>query len=410
MEMRTYPLNMIDYEAEDAELFHCTRTSGVWAEDSFTITNIGNNKITVGEGIAWIKNDKFAGKVSALKTPYTVDMGIADGTYPRIDVIAIQFSVNKNATEIVVKKGTPARTPVRPKPVRNGSIYELFLCSVLRPAGSTSISTSNITILRLDETVCGLMADSVTKINTADIDAQINSLLDDANTSLSNFMADASNAMNNFDDNSSSAFESFANNANIQFEDFQSESNAALDNLQNAINAIEAGTDTMLKSQWTTNGLIKASKLDQDVMLSSDWSVNGIIPISRGGTGKTTPSEALRALGGTEIKLLWENASPTSAFAAQTLTVSGIDDYDLYAVAYKAVSTENVLLTSASEVGKGIYLIANIPLSETRNEVVAGRRYCSYGTGGKLTIGAGAFGTYNNPQYIIPVKIYGIKL
>lgn len=176
--MITYPLNNIDYTAEDAELFHCTRTSGIWAEDSFSISVTGaDNNVTIGTGIAWINNEEFSGKVTALKTAKVLDMGIADGVYPRIDVIAIQYSANNNATDVVIKKGTPATNPVRPAIVRSGAVYELYLASVYRPAGATVITASNITDLRMDETVCGLMADSVTKVDMTAIEAQVRNLI-----------------------------------------------------------------------------------------------------------------------------------------------------------------------------------------------------------------------------------------
>lgn len=174
----TYPLNNIDYTAEDAELFHCTRTSGIWAENSFSISVTGaDNNVTIGKGIAWINNEEFSGKVTALKSAEVLDLGIADSAYPRIDVIAIQFNANNNETDIIVKKGTPATNPVRPAIVRSGAVYELYLASVYRPAGATAITASNITDLRMDETVCGLMADSVTKVDMTAIEAQVRSLI-----------------------------------------------------------------------------------------------------------------------------------------------------------------------------------------------------------------------------------------
>ena len=45
-----------------------------------------------------------------------------------------------------------------------------------------------------------------------------------------------------------------------------------------------------------------------------------ILPVAKGGTGKMTAAEALKNLGGISLTKLWENASPTSAFAAQTIT------------------------------------------------------------------------------------------
>lgn len=47
-----------------------------------------------------------------------------------------------------------------------------------------------------------------------------------------------------------------------------------------------------------------------------------ILPVAKGGTGKTTTTEALKALGGISWTKIWENASPTSAFKAQTLNSS----------------------------------------------------------------------------------------
>ena len=176
--MITYPLNNIDYTAEDAELFHCTRTSGIWAEDSFSISVTGaDNNVTIGTGIAWINNEEFSGKVTALKTAKILDLGIADGVYPRIDVIAIQFNANNNATDVIVKNGTPASNPVQPAIVRTGAIYELYLASVYRPAGATVITAADVTDLRLDPTLCGLMADPVTHIDTEVINRQVQELL-----------------------------------------------------------------------------------------------------------------------------------------------------------------------------------------------------------------------------------------
>lgn len=246
----TYPLNNIDYTAEDAELFHCTRTSGIWAEDSFSISVTGaDNNVTIGTGIAWINNEEFSGKVAALKSAEVLGLEIADSTYPRIDVIAIQFNANNNATDVIIKKGTPATNPVRPTIVRTGAIYELYLASIYRSAGATAITASNITDLRMDETVCGLMADSVTKVDMTAIEAQVRNLIN---------------------------------------------------NLQNEIDSVRNLSGIMFESEWVEGD---------------------VIPVSKSGTGAKTAEEALANLGGVSINLLWQNASPTSNMAAQTLTI-----------------------------------------------------------------------------------------
>lgn len=268
----TYPLNNIDYTAEDAELFHCTRTSGIWAEDSFPLSVTGaDNNVTIGTGIAWINNEEFSGKVTALKSAEVLDLGIADSTYPRIDVIAIQFNANSNATDVIVKKGTPATNPVRPAIVRSGAVYELYLASVYRPTGATAITASNITDLRMDKTVCGLMADSVTSVDTSAIDAQVKALI-----------------------------------ANLEAE-------------------------------------IEGVKDASGLMFESDWVENGVIPIKNGGMGANNAKEALANLGGVSVTKLWENASPTSTFSAQTISLiigSTSKALIVYAVKYYNGSSE----------------------------------------------------------------------
>ena len=62
MAIITYPLNDVDYTAEDAETYLCTRTSGVYAAESFPATVTEARKITIGTGMAWINNGTFKGK------------------------------------------------------------------------------------------------------------------------------------------------------------------------------------------------------------------------------------------------------------------------------------------------------------------------------------------------------------
>lgn len=373
MTLITYPLNDITYEAADAELFHCTRTSGIWTNQDFPLTNLGNNKIQVGKGIAWIKNQEFAGKVAALKVPETLNMGIANGTYPRIDVIALRFSVNSNETTVVLKQGTPASNPARPAITRTGDIYELYLASVYRPAGATSITAANITDLRLDSSVCGLMADSVTSIDTTLINAQINGFVSDWNTK-----------------------------SNASISSFETKADKLVEDTQAAVDDIVGGTDVMLKSEWTSNGIIPSSKID-----------TGTIPISKGGTGATTAAAALAALGGTSIDLLWTNASSSSVFASQEITL------DLQKYEFLLIEHSGSGLTWCELLAIGIVCTltetTHIGVSpDTEAPYIFGRRTTSTLTSItfrdcylRITGNSGYISKENN--YCKPLKIYGIK-
>ena len=179
MAIITYPLNNIEYTAEDAELYLSTRTSGVFANDDFPITVPGDgNIVTIGEGIGWIRNSKFAGKVVANKTEMSLDLGLPHATYPRIDAVVLRFSANSNATEIIVKNGTAQTNPAPPEVVRTESVYELHLYHVYRPAGAASVTVSNVTDLRLNENYCGLLRDGVTRIPTDQLQSQVDALLE----------------------------------------------------------------------------------------------------------------------------------------------------------------------------------------------------------------------------------------
>lgn len=188
--MITYPLNRIEYQATDAELFHVTRTSGIYAGDHFgySITGADNN-ITIDIGIAWIKNGFFNGKVAANTEPEIIDCGIADASLPRWDIICVQFDKNENATAIVVKKGTPASAPIVPAVEQAETVFELCLYRIYRPAGSVAIVPENIYDTRLDPNVCGLMADSVTSVDTEAINAQVNALIRKLNQAITDTAA-----------------------------------------------------------------------------------------------------------------------------------------------------------------------------------------------------------------------------
>lgn len=178
MSFITYPLNNIDYSADDAALFHCTRSSGVYSGEDFQCSaNGANNTIVVSVGVAWMRLSRFRGCVVAMRQDTTVDLGLTDSIYPRIDRIALQYDANKNAVALVIKKGSPASSPVAPARSTSESLYELHIAEVRREPGATAIAAKDVTDLRLNPSACGLMADAVTEVDTAAINAQVTALI-----------------------------------------------------------------------------------------------------------------------------------------------------------------------------------------------------------------------------------------
>lgn len=178
MPLTTYPLNNIAYDASDAETYMSTRTSGIFAKNDFPYTVTGTDtNITIGTGLAWIHNHQFAGKSVQNATEVIVDCGQSDTQYPRYDVVTLRYSKINNETTLECKHGTPASSPQYPAITQTVAEYELYLYAIYRPAGATVITAANITDLRLSK-YCGLMADSVTQIDTSAISAQVQALLD----------------------------------------------------------------------------------------------------------------------------------------------------------------------------------------------------------------------------------------
>lgn len=170
MAIITYPLNGIEYGAEDVETYLCTRTSGVYAQDGmFAATAIGGRQVQIAPGLAWIKNATYKGKSICVDAPIIVDIAIADTTFARIDRIVLRFDATANASSIAVKAGSPASKPVAPEVSRTESLYELALCDVSVPAGSVTVEPQHLSSKLLDESVCGIMRDAVTGIPTQDL-------------------------------------------------------------------------------------------------------------------------------------------------------------------------------------------------------------------------------------------------
>ena len=185
MSIITYPLNGVTYDAEDVSTYLCTRTSGVYARDTnYAVSVTGPRQITVAPGLAWINYDDFKGVSACSREAVNLTVPDADGTLPRIDRVVLQFDTAANLTAVKLKPGTPAAAPEPPAILQNHNQYELGLCTVSVPAGSSVITAADITDTRADETVCGVMRDGVKGIPTAQLQAQALAIMTQLSTEL----------------------------------------------------------------------------------------------------------------------------------------------------------------------------------------------------------------------------------
>ena len=229
-----YPANGFDFDAADVAAYLAGLTSGVFSGDEdFPVTAAGGLKVTVGAGRGWVHPSRFTGYSITKREADTLTLPLADPSLPRIDRIVMRYDAGARAASLQVLQGTASSTPTAPAISRTELIYDLCLAEITRPAGSTSITTGQITDTRLDEALCGLVRDGVTGIPTDELLAaareRINALEEKATSS-------AAAAKDSADAAKSSETKSAASekNAKRALQDTETEHTAALQNIAQA--------------------------------------------------------------------------------------------------------------------------------------------------------------------------------
>lgn len=250
-----YPANGYDFDAADVAAYLAGLTSGVFsgAED-FPVTAAGGLKVTVGAGRGWVHPSRFTGYSITKREADTLTMPLADPSLPRIDRIVMRYDAGARAASLHVLQGTASSTPTAPAISRTELIYDLCLAEITRPAGSTSISTDQITDTRLDEALCGLVRDGVTGIPTDELLAaareRINALEEKATSSAAaaKDSAEAAKSSETKSAASEKAAKTSETAAKQALQDTETEHTTALQNIAQArtaaLNDVAASTKT----------------------------------------------------------------------------------------------------------------------------------------------------------------------
>lgn len=101
-------------------------------------------------------------------------------------------------------------------------------------------------------------------------------------------------------------------------------------------------------------------------------------------------------------KLLWTNASPTSAFEAQTVALDLIG-YDAVLISAGAANDQPFGANFICFVGSGIYMDIFVP------DIVSKYNRAANVTSSGIVFGAGYYGTKVNNICVIPLAVHGIK-
>ena len=110
--------------------------------------------VSVGTGMALIQ-----GRYYINDGDLALNVEAAGPSLPRIDRVVVRLEATPGRTiHAVVKKGTPAPSPVPPGLTRTAETWELSLAQIFVAAGATMVQAANITDERGNTSLCGVAA------------------------------------------------------------------------------------------------------------------------------------------------------------------------------------------------------------------------------------------------------------
>lgn len=262
-----YPANGFDFDAADVAAYLAGLTSGVFsgAED-FPVTAAGGLKVTVGAGRGWVHPSRFTGYSITKREADTLALPLADPSLPRIDRIVMRYDADARAASLQVLQGTASSTPTAPAISRTELIYDLCLAEITRPAGSTAVTTGQITDTRLDEALCGIVRDGVTGIPTDELLAaakeRINALEEKATSSAAAAKDSAAAAKSS--ETSAAASEKNAKTSEIAAKRILTDTQNAVKTVTADMNAAAGSASTAAAKAGEASASAGAAKNDAD--------------------------------------------------------------------------------------------------------------------------------------------------
>lgn len=156
---------------------------------------------------------------------------------------------------------------------------------------------------------------------------------------------------------------------------------------------------------------VRRDLLTGDVALTLSAEVSTISGGAAGGEDGAAP--ATGGAGGVAVATLWENDAPSASFGAQTVSISGLSNYDLIMIEV-AYSASNDLRASTT-VGYASGAVARPSVtSKYGNKIGTAYRDCTlsansiaFGTG--VWVGTDSADYSESANYAIPVRVVGIK-
>lgn len=321
-----YPANDYDFDAADVAAYLAGLTSGVFSSaEDFPVTAAGGLKVTVGAGRGWVHPSRFTGYSITKREADTLTMPLADPSLPRIDRIVMRYDAGARAASLQVLQGTASSTPTAPAISRTELIYDLCLAEITRPAGSTAVTTGQITDTRLDEKLCGIVRDGVTGIPTDELLAaakeRIGELEEKATTSAA-AAKDSAEAAKSSETNAAASEKNAKTSetaAKRALQDTETEHTAALQNIARARTA--ALNDVANSTRTATAAAETATKQATDAAGSASTAATKAGEAEKSKTAAAT--SATNAKASEEASKNWAEEAKKAANTDPTVSIKG---------------------------------------------------------------------------------------
>ncbi|MCW6124333.1 hypothetical protein [Clostridium sporogenes] len=152
------------YLAEDfARYFSTFIGSGVFPNPANQLQVVAvddNMQIRIKAGFAWINGYMYENT-----DDYIFKLYPADGVLNRIDRVVLRLDFLERKIKAVVKKGEYGSSPKTPNLQRDSDAYEIAIADVLVRNGLITVTQANVTDLRLNKELCGIVHGVVDQVD-----------------------------------------------------------------------------------------------------------------------------------------------------------------------------------------------------------------------------------------------------
>lgn len=302
-----------------------------------------NMSVDVGSGKGWINGWWYRNT-----EVYNIPIALADGILNRKDIIVLRWGNTERDMWLQVVQGEPSIEAVAPVIRRDVDYYDLELCEIDVPAGTSKITQAQIKDTRLDNNVCGFVTGLVDQIDTTTLYLQFQAQFGD-------FM-------------------------DINYEQFDAWFQRMKDQLsEDAAGHLQAEIDELKEVEYTSSDTELEPTTSETVALltSGETASSRWAKVSQMFKNIRYLFKRMNDLN----KLLW-----TGSVNEETFISVDLSEYNIFAVTYRAIGT-NVYFTDLVVKGSAHMLNA---INQSNTDVVAfnSRTIIISDTGFTTTLGA----------------------